>query len=48
MCVYEACTAEGVAAGPLASLPEDWRWVPVTELADYNLAGPHNQILHLL
>ncbi len=25
-----------------------WRWVPGTELADYNLAGPHNKILHLL
>ena len=26
-------------------LPSGWRWVPVTELADYNLAGPHNRIL---
>ena len=29
-------------------LPSGWRWVPTAELADYNLAGPHNQILHLL
>ena len=40
MCVYMTATA-----GPSASLPEDWRWVPGAELADYNLAGPHNRIL---
>ena len=28
-----------------ATLPNDWRWVPVAELEDYNLAGPHNRIL---
>ncbi len=28
-----------------AVLPSGWRWVPVNELAEYNLAGPHNRIL---
>ena len=38
--------ADNVAINPdAASLTTDWRWVPVTELADYNLAGPHNRIL---
>ena len=38
--------AARVAANPdAASLPTDWRWVPVAELKDYNLAGPHNRIL---
>lgn len=46
MSVYETCAAEGADAGPV--LPSGWRWVPVTELADYNLAGPHNKILHLI
>ena len=46
MSVYETCLAEGVVANPV--LPSCWRWVPVTELADYNLAGPHNKILPLL
>ena len=34
----------------LQAVPElnshDWRWVPADELSDYNLAGPHNRILH--
>ena len=38
--------ADCIAANPdAATLPPNWRWVPVTELADYNLAGPHNRIL---
>ena len=44
MSVYKACVEEGVAAGTV--LLSGWRWVPVTELAEYNLAGPHNRILH--
>ena len=44
MNVYEACVEEGVAAGPVLS--PGWRWVPGTELSEYNLAGPHNRILH--
>ena len=43
MTVYEACAAGDVADRLV--LPSGWRWVPVTELADYNLAGPHNRIL---
>ena len=38
--------ADCIAANPdAATLPNDWRWVPVAELEDYNLAGPHNRIL---
>jgi len=38
--------ADRIAANPdAATLPNDWRWVPVAELEDYNLAGPHNRIL---
>ena len=38
--------ADLIAANPdAATLPNDWRWVPVAELEDYNLAGPHNRIL---
>lgn len=43
MNVYDACAAEVVADCP--ALPSGWRWVPVAELADFNLAGPHNRIL---
>ena len=46
MNVYEACAAEGVAACRVH--PSGWRWVAGAELADYNLAGPHNKILSLL
>ncbi len=46
--IWQMCVYMTGSAGPIASLPEAWRWVPATELADYNLAGPHNQILHLL
>ena len=31
-----------------AALPSDWRCVPASELAEYNLAGPHNKILQAL
>ena len=44
MTVYEARAAEDVADRP--ALPSGWRWVSPDELADYNLAGPHNRILH--
>ena len=38
--------ADCIAPNPdAATLPNDWRWVPVAELEDYNLAGPHNRIL---
>ena len=34
----------------LQAIPElnshDWRWVSLAELPEYNLAGPHNKILH--
>ena len=43
MSVYEARAAKDVIS-PLV-VPSGWRWVPVTELADFNLAGPHNRIL---
>ena len=46
MSVYKACVEESVADGPV--LPSDWRWVPVHELTDYNLAGPHNRIFREL
>ena len=36
------------AAELKAVLPSGWRWVPGTELEDYNLAGPHNKVLPLL
>ncbi len=39
------CALTKSAAELKAVLPSGWRWVPVTELADYNLAGPHNRIL---
>ena len=42
MTVYEACVVEVVAAH--TALPSGWRWVPLPELTDYNLAGPHNII----
>ena len=43
MSVYEARAAKDVISPPV--VPSGWRWVPVTELADFNLAGPHNRIL---
>ena len=42
MTVYETCVAEIVTARTV--LPSGWRWVTVEEIADYNLAGPHNII----
>ena len=46
MSVYKVCVAEVVTAR--TALPSDWRWVPVHELTDYNLAGPHNRIFREL
>ena len=43
---YKTDPADRVATNPdAATLPTDWRWVPMAELEDYNLAGPHNRIL---
>jgi A/G-specific adenine glycosylase len=42
------CALTKSAVEPEAVLPPGWRWIPVTELADYNMAGPHNKVLHLL
>ena len=43
MTVYKVSAEKDAVAD--TCLPSGWRWVPVTELADYNLAGPHNRIL---
>ena len=43
MTVYKVSAEKD--AGADSRLPSGWRWVPVTELADSNLAGPHNRIL---
>ncbi len=46
MTVYKVSAEKD--AGADSRLPSGWRWAPVKELADYNLAGPHNKILSLL
>ena len=43
MTVYNLSADENVVAD--SNIPSDWRWVPTEEIADYNLAGPHNRIL---
>ena len=43
MTVYKVSAEKD--AGADFRLPSGWRWAPGTELADYNLAGPHNRIL---
>ena len=46
MTVYTADSVKTVAECTQPS--SDWRWVPVNELTDYNLAGPHNKILYIV
>jgi A/G-specific adenine glycosylase len=41
--IWKMTVCEAIAE-ETGELPADWRWVTAEEIADYNLAGPHNII----
>ncbi|MBR4909215.1 MAG: A/G-specific adenine glycosylase [Acidaminococcaceae bacterium] len=45
--IWQMVVCEAVAE-ETDELPSEWRWVTAEEIADYNLAGPHNKILGMI